>query len=139
MAHYTEFLFNEHWGEALKLYKEIEVAMTCQGLSTDQAKELWAPFFDWVRASPQDFSFTDEPTIRTGRARGWWAGSNPTMVKDDRPDGNAAHTFWREAFWGQNYARLIAIKDRYDAEGLFVVHHGVGSEEWSADGFERRT
>jgi Berberine and berberine like len=48
-------------------------------------------------------------------------------------------TDWREAFWGQNYARLKAIKDRYDPEGLFVVHHGVGSEEWSADGFERRT
>ncbi|MDF2759628.1 MAG: FAD-binding oxidoreductase, partial [Thermomicrobiales bacterium] len=32
---------------------------------------------------------------------------------------------------------LLAVKDKYDPEGLFVVHHGVGSERWSADGFAR--
>ena len=46
---------------------------------------------------------------------------------------------WREAFWGPNYARLLAVKDRYDPDGLFIVHHGVGSERWSADGFTRLT
>ena len=35
---------------------------------------------------------------------------------------------WRNAFWGASYARLLAVKDRYDPEGLFLVHHGVGSE-----------
>jgi hypothetical protein len=30
------------------------------------------------------------------------------------------------------------VKRRYDPGGLFFVHHGVGSEEWSADGFIRR-
>ena len=44
---------------------------------------------------------------------------------------------WREAFWGPNYARLLAVKDKYDPDGLFFVHHGVGSEYWSADGFTR--
>jgi hypothetical protein len=29
------------------------------------------------------------------------------------------------------------VKDAYDREGLFVVHHGVGSERWSPDGFTR--
>jgi FAD/FMN-containing dehydrogenase len=44
---------------------------------------------------------------------------------------------WQDAFWGENYARLRTIKDKYDPGGLFFLHHGVGSEDWSADGFTR--
>jgi FAD/FMN-containing dehydrogenase len=44
---------------------------------------------------------------------------------------------WQESFWGPNYPRLAAVKKKYDPTGLFFVHHGVGSEEWSADGFTR--
>jgi FAD/FMN-containing dehydrogenase len=44
---------------------------------------------------------------------------------------------WRRSFWGANYPRLLAVKDRYDPDGLFFVHHGVGSERWTADGFTR--
>lgn len=42
---------------------------------------------------------------------------------------------WQHSFWGANYARLAAVKKRYDPDGLFFVHHGVGSERWSDDGF----
>ncbi len=45
---------------------------------------------------------------------------------------------WQRAFWGSNYRRLAAVKRKYDPEGLFFVHHGVGSEGWSADGFSRQ-
>jgi FAD/FMN-containing dehydrogenase len=44
---------------------------------------------------------------------------------------------WQEAFWGENYTRLLAVKGKYDPDGLFFLHHGVGSEDWSADGFTR--
>lgn len=44
---------------------------------------------------------------------------------------------WQRSFWGKNYPRLERIKQKYDAEGLFFVHHGVGSESWTADGFVR--
>ena len=44
---------------------------------------------------------------------------------------------WQHAYWGGNYARLASIKKKYDPSGLFFVHNGVGSEEWSADGFTR--
>ena len=44
---------------------------------------------------------------------------------------------WQRSFWGGNYERLLAVKRRYDPDGLFFVHHGVGSEAWSPDGFTR--
>ncbi len=44
---------------------------------------------------------------------------------------------WAEAFWGAHYARLLKAKRTYDPEGLFFTHHGVGTEGWSANGFER--
>jgi FAD/FMN-containing dehydrogenase len=43
-------------------------------------------------------------------------------------ESNYFNADWRSAFWGANYPRLAAIKARYDPGGLFVVHHGVGSE-----------
>jgi FAD/FMN-containing dehydrogenase len=45
---------------------------------------------------------------------------------------------WARASWGPNYARLLQVKETYDPDGLFIVHHGVGSERWSPDGFTRR-
>jgi len=44
---------------------------------------------------------------------------------------------WQSRAWGDHYPRLAEIKRRYDPDGLFTVHHGVGSEAWSADGFRR--
>jgi FAD/FMN-containing dehydrogenase len=44
---------------------------------------------------------------------------------------------WQRTFWGANYPRLAAVKRRFDPDGLLVVHHGVGSENWTADGFTR--
>jgi FAD/FMN-containing dehydrogenase len=54
-------------------------------------------------------------------------------------ESNFFEETWRESFWGPNYAKLLAIKDKYDPDGLFFGHHGVGSERWSADGFTRLT
>ncbi|HSW09123.1 FAD-binding oxidoreductase [Aquabacterium sp.] len=45
---------------------------------------------------------------------------------------------WQQSFWGSNYPRLAGVKAKYDPHGLFFVHHGVGSESWSRDGFTRQ-
>ena len=54
-------------------------------------------------------------------------------------ESNYFNESWQESFWGPNYSRLLAIKKKYDPTGLFFVHHGVGSEEWSANGFTRKS
>jgi FAD/FMN-containing dehydrogenase len=46
---------------------------------------------------------------------------------------------FQNSYWGPHYPRLAEVKKKYDPDGLFFVHHGVGSESWSADGFTRLT
>jgi FAD/FMN-containing dehydrogenase len=50
-------------------------------------------------------------------------------------ESNYFNRRWQQDYWGANYGRLRSIKRKYDPEGLFFVHHGVGSDDWSADGF----
>ncbi len=282
VAHFLEFyadaLFNAHWGEQASFGPghTLKISMVCQGLSEQQVQQTWAPFFAWVKASPEEFRIEREPGAWAGDARGWWrvegngsmipdrrpgapphhgwwegdqdqvgvwihgydslwlpaslleasgrarlaralidgaqhkrvelhfnkglAGGSPAVVANARstatnpavcdafalaiiadggapaypglpgtpPDLAVAHrnardidlasaalrqvapkagsyvsesnffnTDWKREFWGANADRLQAVKDRYDPEGLFFVHHGVGSQAWSADGFDR--
>jgi FAD/FMN-containing dehydrogenase len=279
---YSEALFNPHWGEqiAFRPGNVLAIAMVFQGLNQQQAETIWRPFFDWLAASPQDFSMVSAPKILAVPARHFW---DPAMLKqvpglvlgDDRPGASESNIFWasnreeagevlhgyqsawlpasllkedqqgnladalfaaaqhwrlslhlnkglagapaeaieaarhtamnpavldafaliisaaegppahpgvpgrepdvsaarsraaavgramdevrkllpnvgsyvaegdffdaawRQSFWGPNYAKLLAVKDKYDPDGLFFVHHGVGSERWSSDGFTR--
>lgn len=282
LAHFVDFyaqqLYNRHWGEqvAIKPDNTLKLSMVCQGLDSSQARRVWQPFFDWVRASPAVFTITDELGAGAKPARRWWnTEGNHSMIPDPRPgapdyhawwegdqeqvgaflhgydslwlpgsllqtsqrprllealfagsrheeiglhfnkglggapadvraaaldtatnpavadafalaiiaDGEgaaypgmarapmdpvAAHRdaraidlataelrklapeagsyvsesnyfnpIWQRAFWGKNYPKLQAVKKKYDPDGLFFVHHGVGSEDWSADGFTR--
>jgi FAD/FMN-containing dehydrogenase len=54
-------------------------------------------------------------------------------------ESNFFEQSWQQSYWGLNYPRLRAVKAKYDPLGLFFVRHGVGSEDWSADGFTRLT
>ena len=48
-------------------------------------------------------------------------------------ESNYFEKHWQQSYWGSNHARLAQIKKKYDPAGLFVVHNGVGSEQWSAE------
>jgi FAD/FMN-containing dehydrogenase len=85
-----------------------------------------------------------EPNVAEGRADA--AGIRRAMAELRKvvPDfasyvseSNYFERQWQRAFWGGNYQRLLKLKIRFDPDGLFFVHHGVGSEAWSADGFTR--
>ena len=45
-------------------------------------------------------------------------------------EANIGEPDWQQAFWGENYPRLLELKKKYDPTELFYVHHGVGSEGW---------
>jgi berberine-like enzyme len=67
------------------------------------------------------------------------AGSylNETSYFQGSAAGRRDETSFQASFWGPNYPRLAEIKKKFDPDGLFFVHNGVGSEGWSRDGFER--
>ncbi len=50
-------------------------------------------------------------------------------------ESNYFNPRWQAAYWGGNYRRLQAVKAKCDPTGLFFGHNGVGSEDWSRDGF----
>ncbi len=52
-------------------------------------------------------------------------------------ESNYFNPRWQADYWGENYSRLREVKARYDPTGLFFGHNGVGSENWSRDGFTR--
>jgi FAD/FMN-containing dehydrogenase len=53
-------------------------------------------------------------------------------------ESNFFESDFQRSYWGDNHARLAEIKRKYDPDGLLFVHNGVGSEQWTRDGFTRR-
>ena len=85
-----------------------------------------------------------EPDIAAARRNAEAIGKAMSEIEKVLPrrgsyvsESNFFDDAWRNSFWGQNYPKLLAVKDQYDPDGLFIVHHGVGSERWSVDGFTR--
>jgi len=97
-----------------------------------------------ARAGAPVFSGMPEPNLVLARFLAGRVQASMKALRVAAPDTGAYvnecdyfQDDWQRAFWGPNYPRLARIKRRYDPDGLFTVHHGVGSEAWSADGFLR--
>src|ERR1700759_76609 len=98
---YNKSLFNPHWGEqiAFRPGNVLAIAMVFQGLDQHQAETIWRPFFEWLAASPADFSIVAEPKIFALPARRFW---DPEFLKkapgivlaDDRPGAPESNIFW---------------------------------------------
>lgn len=87
-----------------------------------------------------------EPDLVTGREKARRIHACVNELRAVAPSGGSYvsesdffENDWQHSYWGSNYARLAEVKNRYDPRGLFYVHNGVGSEDWSADGFTRLT
>ncbi|KLO14030.1 FAD-binding domain-containing protein [Schizopora paradoxa] len=52
-------------------------------------------------------------------------------------EADAREPNFQVTFFGDNYKKLLATKNKYDPNGLFIVTAGVGSEGWNAEGLCR--
>ena len=85
-----------------------------------------------------------EPSVEDGRKAATRVHQCMDELRAVAPNGGAyvseSNYFekgFQDAYWGSNHPRLAEVKKKYDPDGLFFVHNGVGSEEWSADGFTK--
>jgi len=75
------------------------------------------------------------PDLAEGRAHRARVAAAARIIREATPGAgtyvNEADYFqpgWQREFWGENYDRLLAIKRKYDPDGVFHCHHCVGSE-----------
>lgn len=52
-------------------------------------------------------------------------------------EADAEEPDFQQSFWGDNYPRLYAIKQKWDPSGLFMARGTVGSEDWDDEGLCR--
>ena len=98
IGYYRENLFNPHWGEQVHFGSDnmFEISMVCQGLTPDQAKAAWQPFFDWVNAASQDYDVGSGLHANAWPAKEWWdVPNNPSMIPDSRPGAPSWHGWWQ--------------------------------------------
>ncbi|KAF9888838.1 hypothetical protein FE257_008207 [Aspergillus nanangensis] len=82
----------------------------------------------WPKDASSDVIQTikDDVTHRKMNAmRALTPGMGSYLNEADRHDPS-----WKEDFWGQNYAWLRSVKEKYDPDGVFWCYPCVGSEGW---------
>jgi len=145
------FAASRHWTVALQLNKALAGApdaaiAAARDTATNPAVQTAFAFALCGSFGPPAYPGIAgfEPDLDAARADARAVGRAIDALRQVAPEpgayvseSNFFERDWQHAYWGENYPRLQAVKAAYDPDGLFFVHHGVGSEEWSADGFTR--
>jgi hypothetical protein len=98
ISFYREKLFNPHWGEQVHFGPDntFEISMVSQGFDKTQVGATWQSFFDWVYASPKDFTVMSPLGSGAWDSRGWWkVEGNPSMIQDMRDGAPKIHGWWQ--------------------------------------------
>jgi FAD/FMN-containing dehydrogenase len=144
------FAASRPWGVSLHFNKGLfgappeAIAAARRTATNPEVTEAFALAITGAMGDPA-FPGLPAPDLAMGAAQNRRAEAAIAALRAAAPDAgtylNECDYFekdWRRSFWGENYPRRLSIKRRYDPDGLFFVHHGVGSEDWSEDGFTRR-
>jgi len=145
------FAASRHWSTTLHFNKGLAGAPpqeVAAAKDTAMNPDVLNAFALAIIAGEGEPAFTGivghEPDVNNGRNHAGRINKAMDELKKIAPDAGSYvsesdffEKNWQQSFWGSNYKRLAAVKKKYDPEGLFFVHHGVGSEEWSDDGFTR--
>ena len=113
---YRDNLFNSNWGEQIRVSPDdtLEIAMVCQGLDGNEMRQTWQPFFDWVRARPEDFTVSAPFAAGASSARDWWrVEGNPSMIPDTRESARRDRGWWEG-----DQAQVGAFVHGYDSVWL---------------------
>jgi FAD/FMN-containing dehydrogenase len=146
------FAATRHWGVALHLNKGLagappEAIARARDTATNPAVlDAFALLITGAEEAPAYPGMAGhEPNAAKARRDAAAIGRAMAEMRRVAPEGGAYvsesdyfQTDWQRAFWGDRYARLLAVKEQLDPGGLFFAHHGVGSERWSDDGFTPR-
>ncbi len=135
-------LLNPHWGEQVHVGSDnsLTFSMVSQGVDTQQSQTTWAPFYDWVKASPGDYTVKGLGAFAFPARTFWNLQGNPSMTADRRPGAPPWHGWWKgdqdqvgAFFHGYDSVWLPASLLRQDggrglAEALFAAsrHKTVG-------------
>ncbi|MFC4528733.1 FAD-binding oxidoreductase [Dyella halodurans] len=145
------FAASRHWGLSLHFNKGLAgapadaVALARDTAMNPQALDAFAlaiiasegdPAFPGMPEAEPDLAHARDEAGRIGQAMAALLKAAPGAGSYVSESDYFEHD-WQASFWGTNYPRLASVKRKYDPEGLFFVHHGVGSESWSEDGFTR--
>jgi FAD binding domain len=73
VSFYRRNLFNQYWGEQALLWPNntLQISMLSNGLDTNQAKQVWQPFIDWVKSTP-GYSFRSPVVVASFPAQRYW-------------------------------------------------------------------
>src|SRR5216684_698637 len=102
VSFYRENLFNDHWGEQVRVQPDnsLAVSMVSHGLDTDQAITIWQPFLEWLKSSKGAYSIPGPTIIGSLPARGWWdvdwrkEHHQDVFVADSRPNKSPNNVWW---------------------------------------------
>ncbi|MEO5681587.1 MAG: FAD-binding oxidoreductase [Chitinophagaceae bacterium] len=99
---YATKLFNPNWGESISFYADntVNFNLVFQGLNKEQAEASWQDFTNWLKQTPEKYTFGMPLTVIDLPAQRLWdvdflkKYAPQLIASDDRPGAPAHNVYW---------------------------------------------